>query len=371
MWVEKRAKNNYKFVEQYKNPLTGKPKRVSVTLSKNTAHTRKEAQAALEAKIRSRLRHIQDSSIKHGVTLAQLKKDWLDEYKDLVKTHTYINAKSRAKKIVEDLGDDVLAEKVAPALLEDYLNRLLHKDDYKNSSVEKFKGTLGNMFRYAVKHNYVKINPVNRVEVKYKSDEKTEKAEEKFFDDDELDKVLKYMYDRSPHYGRFCEFLYLTGMRYGEAAALYPSDVHKRSDGKMVATVDSTLVQGEKQMSPKTADSRRDVTLTDRALLLLRQEQVDHRVKSRFIFESTQGRPLGNTVLNYWLRKAKNKYDIKKTISLHTFRHTHISKLAELGVPLYLIQNRVGHKDAKTTEAIYLHVTKKAEQKLDSKLNLL
>ena len=79
MWVEKRSKNNYKFVEQYKNPLTGKPKRVSVTLSKNTAHTRKEAQTALEAKIRQRLRRLQDDSIKHGVTLAQLQDDWLTE----------------------------------------------------------------------------------------------------------------------------------------------------------------------------------------------------------------------------------------------------------------------------------------------------
>lgn len=371
MWVEKRSKNNYKFVEQYKDPLTEKPRRVSITLSKNTAHTRKEAQAALEAKIRQRLRHIQDDSIKHGVTLAQLQDDWLKEYKNLVKTHTYINSESRAKKLINDLGEDILVEKVTPALLEDYLNRLVHKDGYKNSSVEKFKGTLGTMLRYAVKHNYTKANPVDKVEVNYKSDENSEKPEQKFFDDDELDKVLKYMYARSPHYGRFCEFLYLTGMRYGEAAALCPSDVHKRSDGKMIATINSTLVRGKKQMSPKTSDSRRDVTLTDRALLLLRQEQVDHRVKSKFIFESTQGNPLGNVVLNYWLRKAKAKYGIKKTVSLHTFRHTHISKLAELGVPLYLIQNRVGHKDAKTTEAIYLHVTKKAEQKLDSKLNLL
>ena len=34
MWVEKRDKDNYKFVEQYKDPLTGKNKRVSLTLEK-------------------------------------------------------------------------------------------------------------------------------------------------------------------------------------------------------------------------------------------------------------------------------------------------------------------------------------------------
>lgn len=371
MWVEKRSKNNFKFVEQYKNPLTGKPKRVSITLSKNTAHTRKEAQAALEAKIRQRLRHIQDDSIKHGVTLAQLKDDWLAEYKDLAKTNTYDNAESRARKIVNDLGGDVLVEKVTPALIEDYLNGLLRKENHKNSTVTKFKGAFGKMFRYAVKHNYVKSNPVQYVKVQYKSDEKTEKTEEKFLDDDELDKVLKFMYAHSPHYGRFCELLYLTGMRFGEAAALYPSDIHRRPDGKTVVTVNSTLVQGKKQMSPKTVNSRRNIVLTNRALLLLRKEQVDHQFKSDFIFESKNGGPLSNGLLNYWLRKAKAEYGIKKKLSSHTFRHTHISKLAELGVPLYLIQNRVGHKDAKTTEAIYLHVTKKAEQELDSKLDLL
>lgn len=371
MWVEKRDKDNYKFVEQYKDPLTGKNKRVSLTLEKNTAHTRKQAQAALEAKIKQRLQHIKDGTLKHGITLKQLSEEWLKNYHALVKYHTYDNAKSRTNKILTDIGEDVLVEKVKPVLLEDYLNSLIYEHNYKNSSVMKFKGTLGNIFRYAYKHNYIKSNPISEVEVNYRSEEVTEKTSQKFLDDDELQQVLNYMYKRSPHYGRFCEFLYLTGMRYGEAASLYRSDIHKQADGKTVATVNSTLVNGQKQASPKTSSSRRDVTLNNRAQLIVKQELVDHPFKSNFIFESKQGHPLGNVVLNFWLRKAKVELNIKKTLSLHTFRHTHISKLAELGVPLYLIQNRVGHKDAETTKDIYLHVTKKAEQKLDSKLNLL
>lgn len=371
MWIEKRSKDNYKFVEQYKDPLTGKHKRVSITLDKNTAHTRKQAQAVLEAKIRQRIKYTQDGSIKHGVTLRELRTEWLDNYKHLVKTHTYINAKNHSKRVVTDLGADILVEKITPVLIEDYLNQLIHEKGYKNSSVEVYKGTIGLMLHYAVKHNYARSNPIDKVEVKYKRDNNDERTEAKFLDDEELEAVLKYMYTASPHYGRFCELLYLTGMRYGEAAALYPSDVHRRSDGQMIVTIDGTLVQGKKQMSPKTGNSRRDITLNDRALLIIRKEQIDHPYRSRFIFESKQGRPLGNAILNYWLRKAKAELGIKKTLSLHTFRHTHISKLAELDVPLYLIQNRVGHKDAKLTKEIYLHVTKKAEQKLDSKLNLL
>lgn len=228
------------------------------------------------------------------------------------------------------------------------------------------------MFRYAVKHDYVKDNPVIGAEIKYKKADTAVKPEEKYLDDDELEIILKYMYKRSPHYGRFCEFLYQTGLRFGEAAALCPSDIVSK-DGKKVAVINSTLVFNKKQMSPKTANSNREVTLPDRAQELIKEEMESNaRFKSEFIFSSPRpGYPMNDTNLNYWLRQCKAKNDIKKDISLHTFRHTHISKLAELGIPLYLIQHRVGHKDATTTKEIYLHVTKKAEQTLDSKLKYL
>lgn len=34
MWIEQRTENNYKFVEQYKDPLTNKYHRVSITLNR-------------------------------------------------------------------------------------------------------------------------------------------------------------------------------------------------------------------------------------------------------------------------------------------------------------------------------------------------
>lgn len=178
------------------------------------------------------------------------------------------------------------------------------------------------------------------------------------------------MYKRSHHYGRFCEFLYQTGLRFGEAAALIPNDIIEK-DGKQVAVINSTLVNKKKQPSPKTAKSNRDVTLPKRALEIIHDEEKEAN-GTQFIFSSGRyGYPMNNTTLNDWLREAKKELNIQKITTVHTFRHTHISKLAELGVPLYLIQNRVGHKDATTTKDIYLHVTKKAEQQLDSNLDKL
>ena len=50
MWVEER-KTGFKFVERYTDPMTGKTRRVSVVMEKNTVQSRKLAAVALSEKI--------------------------------------------------------------------------------------------------------------------------------------------------------------------------------------------------------------------------------------------------------------------------------------------------------------------------------
>lgn len=45
--------------------------------------------------------------------------------------------------------------------------------------------------------------------------------------------------------------------------------------------------------------------------------------------------------------------------------------MAELDIPLYVIQQRVGHSNSKITSQIYLHVTQNAIKKEASKLDQL
>lgn len=82
MWIEKRSAKSFKFVEQYKDPLTNKFHRVSVTFSRNTTHTRKEANRVLTKKIHSRLRHYGIVSIKSDITLGELTIEWLQQLKE-------------------------------------------------------------------------------------------------------------------------------------------------------------------------------------------------------------------------------------------------------------------------------------------------
>lgn len=66
-----------------------------------------------------------------------------------------------------------------------------------------------------------------------------------------------------------------------------------------------------------------------------------------------------------------NKLSFNKHISTHIFRHTHISFLAEQGIPLEAIQDRVGHTRGSRVTDIYLHVTQKTKTLIISVLDSL
>ncbi|HGH7543563.1 TPA: tyrosine-type recombinase/integrase, partial [Streptococcus pyogenes] len=52
-------------------------------------------------------------------------------------------------------------------------------------------------------------------------------------------------------------------------------------------------------------------------------------------------------------------------------RHSHITLLVEMNVPIKLIMERVGHSDEKMILQVYIHVTKNMKENLDEKLNNL
>lgn len=68
-------------------------------------------------------------------------------------------------------------------------------------------------------------------------------------------------------------------------------------------------------------------------------------------------------------KKSAVDTDINKYISSHIFRHTHISLLSELGIPLKAIMERVGHRKPEVTLSIYTHVTNEMKNKVVEKLN--
>lgn len=58
------------------------------------------------------------------------------------------------------------------------------------------------------------------------------------------------------------------------------------------------------------------------------------------------------------MKRALEISNLNRRLSPHSLRHTHTSLLAEAGVGLTEIMDRLGHEDDSITKRIYLHVTK-------------
>ena len=193
MWAETTKDGKTKFREQYKDPLTGKYKKVSVTLDRNTNQTRRKAQIALERKIEYKLQHIQDGTIKQGVTLGQAIEEWEPIYKKQVPSGTFYSWLSYKKQIKSRIGYDTLINKVTPKYLINLFESMLYKEDYDKNFVVQLKAKLNHIFKYAYQHDYITSIPTANLQINWPRRKTTNTIEEKFLEDDELEQVLNYL----------------------------------------------------------------------------------------------------------------------------------------------------------------------------------
>jgi integrase len=107
---------------------------------------------------------------------------------------------------------------------------------------------------------------------------------------------------------------------------------------------------------PKTKESRRRITLALPVVDALRRAVAD-RGPEDLVFGAPRGGRLdqGNWYESRWQRaiKAAQEKGLAKTPRFHDLRHTHAAWLISAGVPLPVIQKRLGHKSIQITVDVY------------------
>lgn len=380
MWIEtvtdKKGKVSYKFVERYVDPYTEKEKRKSITFSNKSAQTKKKAQQLLNEKINKDIEKNKNVSI----TFGELFKEWFAYYKQHVKRSSYIKVKPMMKHINKVISDDVIVKNIDEHLAEMVFENMYTFGKLSLNYTNQTKALLSSILSYAVDKKYIEANPILSFKIKPKKIEEEKRKQtinDKFLERDEMCIVIEELNKnkRKKLHALIAEFLYLTGLRYGELIALQLKDY----DGKQVS-VNGTLDYTSKKMSeaekttPKNVYSNRSVLLPDRAIELIEQAIADnilngHKNEDGYIFVSKKGTPLSVHAFNNALHNVESK--VNKNLTSHIFRHSHVSLLAEMGIPLKAIMDRVGHSDANTTLKIYNHVTKRMSEQVIEKLNSL
>lgn len=374
--MEELLNGKYKFFERYKDPYTEKLKKVSVTMEKKTPQARNQAAILLQEKINQKLGEKQH--FVSDITFEKLYEEFEENWKHGVKNSTVYASKNVKKEILKQIEGDYLVRNIDRRLLQKVIDQLL-QDGRSHNYVSKIKFKLNQIMKFAVRMNYIDTNEMLFVEMPRKviTTDDLRKKNTKYLDQKEFKLFIQNLKEealcdyRITKYIRIVKVLFLTGMRYGELAALnYKEDIDFSK--KTIHIKHTYDFRQKERTTPKTIKSDRVITAPQKVLDIIKEQIIENATNgfdTDFIFINTLGEPITNSRVISALKRHGQKIGIDKNITTHMFRHSHISLLAELGIPLTAIMDRVGHSDSKTTLEIYSHVTQKMVSDISSKLD--
>lgn len=229
-------------------------------------------------------------------------------------------------------------------------------------TVKRIRTALSPIFSTAVKKELLLKNPVTNAT----NPKDAEVEEHPFLAAGQCRELLRLADDfTNPQIPRIIRTLLYTGMRSGELCALHWEDVDLEN---AVLEVKYNLyrVNGEyKLSSPKTKSSARLIALPPQVVEILReqrawQEERKAAVGGRWVergavFTGQYGEYISKSYLNWEFKKFLKRHGLPD-IHIHDLRHANASLLINMGVPVKVISEHLGHCDTRTTENIYAHV---------------
>ena len=354
MFSKQMPNGKFKFTEWYIEYRTGKRRRVTVTMDKDTAASKREAQRILNQKIEA----INFSSAPEKITLAAARDAYTAFQERTLKQSTAGRCKARIGVLTRLLGEDTRLE----SLTAGYVNKKFLESGRKKSTLNEDLIRFKAWIRWCYQNDLIEdIRFLDKLKP-YKVDKPPEKL--KYMEREELQKILPYF--TIPINRMVVEFLALSGCRVGEALALEWTDI---DDGQIHITKTYDHIN-KVTTSTKTESSCRDIFIQPELAELIRRLRLYYMetgIRSDLVFANWQGEHLGLAALEKYFRDRCEKV-LGRRLTLHSLRHTHASLLFEQGMSLEAVSARLGHSDSRITKDIYLHITENKQKEYDSQL---
>ena len=355
------------------SPTTGKRRQI-----KRRGKTRTEAKQRVEEILTS----LQDDGIDYRVstvmTFERVATTWLEVYA--------ATGVKRGSIRIREKEINLLNEYLARAPITDithymYQNLLidLDKRGYARTTISGVNTCANMIFKYAKRNKLIKENPredaiVPKKKVSIKDLEENS-IKETYFESEELDEFFNAVLTAGLELDKEWFFtLAFSGMRPGELVALKKSDLDFDNN---TIRISKTLYSEKNNMKEYILDTtktnRSRIIDMDESIMKMLKQLVKsnnrHKMKYRtiiedfhdedFVFQRKNGYPFLTKSLSNRMKRLLKYSEVKKELTPHSFRHTHISMMTEAGAELSTIMERVGHIDPNTTLKVYTHVTEK------------
>jgi integrase len=224
---------------------------------------------------------------------------------------------------------------------------------YSHKSLENQRGLLASVVERGVDQGHIPKNIARGV--KLPAGKPSRGDEMRILTPDEFATVEEAM---DPHFRPLLRFLWGTGCRWGEVVALPVAKVRIPNVSFHQAlkwSPDNDRVIG----TPKTSKSRRTIVLPpelhDELAALCEGRRGDE-----LVFTAKRGGMIPHRTFwsRYWLPAVEH---LTPRPRIHDLRHSHASWLLGNGVPIHVVQARLGHESIQTTVDTYSHLLPDAQ----------
>ena len=208
-----------------------------------------------------------------------------------------------------------------------HLQQWLDSIDLKPRTKMQLRGTLNQIFEYAISYDMVLKNYAKDLEIS----EKVEKTGA-IFTSEEIEKLWKLKEDR---FARYILILIYTGMRIGEMLDL---------NAETIFLDKGYMIGGNKTEAGKN----RIIPLHDKIIPLVKQN-----LSPKYLCDNGRGGKYSHKGFEINFKKIMD--EIGATHKIHDTRKTAVSIMHSSGIPMETVRMIVGHSGKGVTETVYLY----------------
>ena len=299
-----------------------------------SAKTQKECYELLKEKYNQKEETVNYKKL----TLIEWYNQWLKTYKfNKVRESTLKGIQYLAKNHFKGNMFEKTLDSIKPIEIEEFLNNIKFVRVKENSYIY-----LKDMFNRAKQNNIISYNPLDSIDKP-----KHDKQENRALTIEEQIKFEQYCFKNKKYIYLICLW---QGLRLGELRALTKNDIDLY---KQEMIINKSQNDQTKEHKTKNKYSIRTIPIFKNTLEILQNYEYEN---NKIIDKSKD-------YIERHLKEILKTLNITN-ITMHSLRHTFITRCQEKNIPLYIIQNWVGHaQGSNVTTKTYTHKQQEIENK--------